>query len=51
MDKGDMESASIVAGEAVRFNKESVNLQRMSAKMGACALKLESAYRTQQVSA
>ena len=46
MDKGDMESAKIVASEAIRFQKESVNLNRMSAKMGAVALKLDSAYRT-----
>ena len=51
MDKGDMESAKIVAGEVIRFQKESVNLNRMSAKMGAVALKLDSAYRTQQMSA
>ena len=51
MKKNDMESAKIVAGECIRFQKESVNLNRMSAKMGACALKLDSAYRTQQISA
>ena len=47
MNKGDMESAKIVAGEAIRYTKESVNLNRMGAKMGAVALKLDSAYRTQ----
>ena len=51
LEKGDMESAKIVASEAIRFQKESVNLNRMGAKMGAVALKLDSAYRTQQVSA
>ena len=47
LNKGDMESAKIMAGEAIRYTKESVNLNRMSAKMGAVALKLDSAYRTQ----
>ena len=46
MDKNDLESAKIVASEAIRFRKESVNLNKMSAKMGAVALKLDSAYRT-----
>jgi len=50
MDKGDMESAKIVASEAIRYRKEAVNLNRMSAKMGAVGLKLDSAYRTQQIS-
>jgi len=39
-----------VAGEAIRFRNESVNLNKMSAKMGAVGLKLDSAYRTQQIS-
>lgn len=47
LDKGDMESAKIVASEAIRFRQESVNLNRLSAKMGAVGLKLDSAYRTQ----
>lgn len=51
MDKGDMESAKILAGEAIRYQKESVNLNRMSAKMGAVSLKLDSAYRAQSISA
>ena len=51
LNKGDMESAKILAGECIRFTKESVNLNRMSAKMGACALKLEQAHRTQAISA
>ena len=50
MDKGDMESAKIIASEAIRFRNESINLNRLSAKMGAVGLKLDSAYRTQQVS-
>ena len=50
LDRGDQESAKILAGECIRFTKESVYLNRMSAKMGACAIKLESAYRTQQIS-
>ena len=40
-----MESAKIVAAEAVRFTKEAVNMNRMSAKMSAVSLKLDSAYR------
>ncbi len=47
MEKGDLESAKIVAGEAIRYQKESINLNRMSAKMSAVGLKLDSAYRTQ----
>lgn len=50
MQKNDMESAKIIASEAIRYTKESVSLNRMSAKMGAVALKLDSAYRTQQIS-
>ena len=50
MDAGDMASAQIIAGEAIRYQKESVSLQRMSGKMGAVGAKLESAARTQQIS-
>ena len=50
MQKNDLESAKIIASEAIRYTKESVSLNRMSAKMGAVALKLDSAYRTQQIS-
>ena len=50
MQKNDIESAKIIASEAIRYTKESVSLNRMSAKMGAVALKLDSAYRTQQIS-
>ena len=46
MQKNDMESAKILAGEAIRYQKESINLNRMSAKMGAVGLKLDSAYRS-----
>ena len=51
LDKGDMESAKMLAAEAIRYRKESVNLNKMSAKMGAVSLKLDSAYRSQQISA
>ena len=51
MDKGDMESAKMIAGEAIRFRQEGTNLMRMAGKMSAVSAKLDSAYRTQQVSA
>ena len=50
MDKGDQASCQILAGEAIRYQKEAANLHRMSGKMSAVASKLESAARTQQVS-
>ena len=50
MDKGRMDTAQIIAGEAIRYQKESVSLNRMGGKMNAVASKLESAARTQQVS-
>ena len=50
MDKGDMESAKIIAGEAIRYSNESTNLYRMSGKMQAVSSKLDSAVRAQQVS-
>ena len=50
MDKGDMESAKIIAAEAIRYSKESTNLHRMSGKMSAVSSKLDSAVRSQQVS-
>lgn len=46
MKKGDVESAKIYAETAIRTRKEALNVQRFSAKMGAVASKLESAYRT-----
>jgi len=45
-----MESAKLVAGEAIRLKKESINQTRMGAKLGAVAGKLESASRTNEVS-
>ena len=50
MDKGRMDIAKIIAGEAIRYQKEAVSLNRMGAKMSAVGAKLESAARTQQVS-
>ena len=50
MDKGDQESAKIIAGEAIRYQKEATSLHRFSGKMAAVGSKLESAARTQQVS-
>ena len=46
LKKGDVESAKIYAENAIRIRKEGVNVQRFSAKMGAVAAKLDSAYRT-----
>ena len=45
-----MESAKMVAGEAIRLKKESINQTRMGAKLGAVAAKLDSASRAQEVS-
>ena len=50
MDKGDMESAKIIAAEAIRYQKESQSLHRMAGKMSAVSAKLDSAVRSQQVS-
>ena len=50
MNKGDMVSAQMIAGEAIRYQKEATSLYRFSGKMGAVGSKLESAARTQQVS-
>ena len=50
MDKGDMESAKIIAAEAIRYGKEANSLHRMAGKMSAVSSKLDSAVRTQQVS-
>ena len=50
MDKGDMESAKLVAGEAIRLKKESIGQTRMGAKLGAVGAKLESASRANEVS-
>jgi len=45
-----MESAKIFAENVIRNRKEALNLKRFGVKMGALASKLESAYRTQQIS-
>lgn len=50
MQKGDVESAKLVAEEAIRLQKQAHNLQRLSLRMGGLSSKLESAYRTSQVS-
>jgi hypothetical protein len=50
MNKGNMESAKIFAENVIRNRKEALNLKRFGVKMGALAAKLESAYRTQQIS-
>ena len=47
MDRGDMASDQIVAGEAIRYQKEATSLFRFSGKMAAVGSKLESAARTQ----
>ena len=45
-----MDGAKIYAENVIRNRKEALNLKRFSVKMGALAAKLESAYRTQQIS-
>ena len=50
MDKGRMDTAQIIAGEAIRYQKEAASLNRMAGKMSAVGNKLQSAARTQQVS-
>lgn len=45
-----MENAKIFAENVIRNRKEALNLKRFGVKMGALAAKLESAYRTQQIS-
>jgi hypothetical protein len=45
-----MESAKVYAENVIRNRKEALNLKRFSVKMGALAAKLESAYRTQNIS-
>lgn len=45
-----MDNAKIYAENAIRNRKEALNLKRFSVKMGALAAKLESAYRTQNIS-
>ena len=50
MQKNDMETAKMYAGECIRLNKEANNIQRMAGKLGAIQGKLDSAYRTQMMS-
>ena len=50
LDKGDMESAKMIAAESIRLKKESINQTRMGAKLGAVAAKLDSASRANEVS-
>ena len=51
MERGDMASAGVMAGEVIRTRKEAANLHSMSGKMSAVSAKLDSAVRSQQVSA
>ena len=46
MKKNDLESAKMYAENSIRMRKEGISVQRFSAKMGAVAAKLDSAYRT-----
>ena len=45
-----MENAKIYAENVIRNRKEALNLRRFGVKMGALSSKLESAYRTQEIS-
>ena len=45
-----MDNAKIYAENVIRNRKEALNLRRFGVKMGALSSKLESAYRTQEVS-
>ena len=45
-----MDNAKIYAENVIRNRKEALNMKRFSVKMGALAAKLESAYRTQNIS-
>ncbi len=45
-----MENAKVFAETVIRNRKEALNLKRFGVKMGALAAKLESAYRTQNIS-
>ena len=47
LQKNDVETAKMYAGEAIRLDREALNIQRMSGKLGAVQAKLDSAYRTQ----
>ena len=50
MDKNQVENARVYAENVIRGRKEALNLRRFGAKMAALSAKLESAYRTQNVS-
>ena len=50
LDKNQMENAKVFAENVIRNRKEALNLRRFGVKMGALAAKLESAYRTQEIS-
>ena len=45
-----MDNAKIFAEDLIRNRKEALNLRRFGVKMGALSSKLESAYRTQEIS-
>ena len=45
-----MDNAKVFAETVIRNRKEALNLKRFGVKMGALAAKLESAYRTQNIS-
>ena len=45
-----MENAKVYAENVIRNRKEAIGLRRFGVKMGALSSKLESAYRTQEVS-
>lgn len=48
--KNQMETAKIHAETIIRNKKEAISIRRFGVKMGALSSKLESAYRTQEVS-
>ena len=50
LNKNQMENAKVFAENVIRNRKEAINLRRFGVKMGALASKLESAYRTQEIS-
>ena len=50
LNKGQTDNAKIFAESVIRQKKEAQNTRRFAAKMGALAMKVESAARTQQVS-
>ena len=50
MDKGLHDAARISAENVIRLKNEGLNCRRMAAQMGAVAMKLEAAERTQNIS-